>query len=302
MRRFIAAFLLLAIFGLDQTARAERLTYYIGLDAHPTINYYEHADNTYVGLENPNYNRLTFLYAHWVQSPLPVQANHYHGRSNYFYSGAAESPTVLSSNPDNVIPELYTGFPGLELREADSGLYAGKLTSYIYDDTSEATGEEGHYSDLRMGTVHELDGYTPTEAEYWMRYGNRGKIGGPDGASDTVGRYSGDLVGAEIAITLLDITPGLHVGNTDTIDLFESSDTFVLGDGETFRFDPTFWTEADASIGDYTATFMLTDLNSGTTGILDSGAFSLNFTVVPEPSSVVIAALLGVGLLAVYRR
>jgi hypothetical protein len=143
-----------------------------------------------------------------------------------------------------------------------------------------------------MGTIHELDGYAPTTAEYWMRYGNRGKIGGPAGPSDTIGRYSGSLVGGNIALTLVDITPGLHVGVNGDLDIFDASNTYVLGDGLTLRFEPTFWTNSSATPGNYRASFMLHDLNSATTGMLDSGVFHLDFQVVPEPVSLV---LLGVG-------
>lgn len=278
----------------SQQVRAEILTYYVGLDQHVTLNSYQDADNSYVGLPNPNYNRLTFLYAHPIAAP--IQASHYHGRSIYFYTGPASSPTVVDTTADNVFPEAYTGFPPLGLRLATTGDYAGKLTSYAYADRSDTS--EGHYSDLTVTSTSYLLAVTdPTKAEYWLGRDNKGT--NPDGTAGTVGKYSKPLTGVELGFKLVDATPGLHLGIGSDLDVGVGNVADV-GAGTTFRFTPTYWVDATAPVGTYTATLQLVDLNAGATGVLPSGLVRFEFTnAVPEPSA---AAILAMPVLGWIRR
>lgn len=270
-----------ALMGLSLAARVEaaQLTYYLGVDQHPILNTYQHADNTYVGLANPNYNRLTFLYAHWMTAP--IQASHYHGMSNYFYSGPVSAPTIINTTANNVLPEAYTGFPPMGMRLASSGIYSGKFTSYAYEDQSEDS--EGHYSNLTTGTTTSLMAITnPAKAEYWIARGNKGTK--PDGSAETVGKYSAPLTGTNIGILLVNATPGLHMGIGSTTDISVGT-PFTLGDATTLEFTPTFWVEADAEVKNYTATLQFIDLNSAATGVLPSGLVSFQFTnAIPEPA------------------
>jgi len=255
-------FLTPAVFG-------EQLTYYFGVDSEKVLVPFPHADTTYLGLPNPNFGRLTLLYAHWLGPPefpaFPVQSSHYHPRSAYTYFGPPETAVVVSdAGPDSEMPEAFTGCPGLLLAPG-TGAYAGKLTSFKYADTSPKS--EGHYSDLTIGSTDSLSsGFSPTSREYWMYRAESSY-------------FTTSLSGSNLELKLFGITPGLHVDIGGQTDVFASADTFVIGDGAKVRITPVFWTAASAAPGDYVASFILSDRNRAATEFKDSGVFHFRFRV-----------------------
>jgi len=278
----------LALVLLAPSLSGEQLTYYVGVDSEKVLVQFPHEEPTYVGLPNPNFGRLTLLYAHWLGPPdfpaFPVQSSHYHPRSAYTYYGPVETAVVTSdAGPENELPEAFTGCPGMLLAPG-SGAYAGRLTSFRYPDTSPKS--EGHYSDLTIGSTNSLStGFSPTSREYWMFRAESSY-------------FTTSLAGSNLELKLFGITPGLHVDIAGQADVFASSDTFAIGDGTKLKFTPVFWTSASAAPGEYVASLILSDRNRATTGFKDSGVFHFRFRVPPAAGamnslSVVSAAYLG---------
>lgn len=263
-KKLLSAFAV--IVGLAGVARAELSEFYVGVDGLETI-----ASGTYLGLPNPNHGRLTFLYNH---------GNHYHGIGAFSHTGdnLGELTTVLDTNANNRVPETYTLQEPLKLILGE-GTYAGKLVSAAMDGVV--------YSDLEMRNVHSLDG-NPDDTEGLFQSSN--------------GRWSGDLWNdnghAHIHIELLSATPGLNVGTPNNPLAFQFGDAH-LGDGnEMFSFTPVLWVNEDAAPGTYSAEFRLVDLNGE---FEPSGRFYIDAQVVPEPSSVLLAALGAIAACGVVR-
>ena len=70
--------------------------YIIGVDSLTTLT-----SGTYAGLPNPNYGRLTFLYAHYTPG-----TEHFHSIGAWSYSGSRDNPVVRNTSNNNRIPEL----------------------------------------------------------------------------------------------------------------------------------------------------------------------------------------------------
>lgn len=247
----------------DRTHDHDYEHYYIGVDGFDVLQ-----SGDYAGLENPNYDRLTFLFSHVEEDPT---TNHFHGIGSYSYSGAVDSPTINSTNTNNRIPETYTGLPPLTLQPG-TGIYADKLIST-------STGEE--YSNLTIKAVSALQSNEDPGAQYLFNSSN--------------GRWSDSLANAMPTLELVSITDGLNIADEQGLNILtEIGDTYTLGSGDDISFTPTFWTETSASAGTYSATFRLLDLgNTKGSSFRESGTFNLDFTPVPEPS-----AFLGVGAFA----
>jgi hypothetical protein len=256
---------LLAFGGNFLWAQQQR-GFYVGVDGRELV-----ASGDFSGLPNPNHHRLTMLYAHW-NATTPT-SNHFHGIGAYSYQGTAESPIIVSTSTNNHIPETYTGQEPLTLKPG-SGALSGKLIS----------GENGeHYSDLTLGSIHELGSAAVGTPENFM-YQSSG------------GRYAQTpLNGLNLAIELISITPGLYLG---TEQLSAPGDRLLLGGEGDLPFEPIFWADDAAAPGTYSAEFKLVDL-SGTFG--DSGSMSFDFAVVPEPSTALLV-LGGCLFLAGHRR
>lgn len=251
-------------------AQAQKTEYYIGLDGFEIL-----ATGTYAGLENPNYNRLTFLYAHWEEDPT---TNHFHSIGAYSYSGTVDNLTINSTNTNNRIPETYTGQAPLTLLPG-TGIYGDRLIST-------STGNE--YSNLNIKAVASLKNSTEAEDQYMFNSSN--------------GRWQPSLEGAKIGLQLTAISSGLNIGDSAGVDILKSvGDTYEIGNGDNFSFTPTFWTDAAAPLGTYSATFKLVDLNTDNnrTPFAESGTFSFDFEVRKVPESSAVLGLGIVGLLAV---
>ena len=256
--------------------------YYIGVDTSEEV-----AFGTYIGLDNPNFNRLTFLFNHANYDN--VESSHYHSIGRYTYAGPADNATVVSTNSNNRLPETYTG--DSLLLAPGSGPYDGKLVSGV-DDGSDAFAEYGRLEIRMTDSVPLTDGFGPLGDAGTTNVGNAAfYLFNASGQS-----YIDPVGGSDIELELVGVTPGLSVGDAagnvlmdsagDTADLFDDAGTF----------EPTFFTDASAAPGVYSASFQLND-NSGT--YLSSGTFHFDFTVVPEPTSL---SLLGMGGVALQRR
>lgn len=237
--------------------------FFVGLDNLNVLN-----RGTYTGLENPNYDRLTFLFAHREEDPT---TNHFHGIGAYSYSGL-DSPTVNPTSTSNRIPEVYTQQPPLTLLPG-KGIYSDRLISGLSNE---------EYSNLKIQPITSLKNAPEPEDQYLFNSSN--------------GRWQPSLEGATIGLQLASISSGLNIVDSAGVNILKSvGDIYTIGSGDNFDT-PTFWTEAAAPLGTYSATFKLVDLATGNnrTPFKESGTFSLDFQVkkVPEPS-----AVLGVGTL-----
>lgn len=250
-----------SLLGVSTAAMGETAPYYIGVDSRTTI-----PTGTYAGLANPNYNRLTLLYNH---------GDHYHSKGAYVYSGPnlGDSTAVVNS-ASNYLPEGSA--PPFALTPG-SGAFAGL---YVSGQTPDVEG-----SSIRIGSVDALAG-APAGSDEAILFNSSG------------GRWTGSLAQAELAIELVDATAGLSILDASGQSLFGGGTIYGLGlGGASLDFAPIF--AADA-LGDYTASFRLIDLRTGG-GFGESGVFEYRFTAVPEPSSVILAAL-GVGVLPILAR
>lgn len=241
--------------------------YFVGVDGLPTI-----LSGTYAGLPNPNFGRLTFLYAHTYEA-TPA-SNHYHSKGRYEYFGPnLGADTATRVNPSNFLPEgnrppllLTPGF----------GLFAGKLASNPYTDPTDTNYP---FSFLEIQDTGKLAGHAPGSPKDIL-------------FNSSGGRWNGSLLGADVHLELVFLTPGLNVGSLTALSIMANpGDDLHLEDS--FAFTPVFWTEANAALGTYIAQFKLTDAN----GLFaDSGTFEFRFQVIPEPSTY--AAIFGAIVLA----
>jgi hypothetical protein len=247
--------------------------YFVGVDGRETI-----PSGDYAGLANPNFGRLTFLFAHtYVDTP---NNNHYHSKGIYVYTGPNLGPdTAVTIGASNFLPEGNR--PPLLLTPG-SGLYAGKLVSNPYTDPSDTNYP---FSFLQIQDTGALAGFaagTPEEILF----------------NSSGGRWNGSLLGADVHLELVFLSPGLNLGSLTAMSIMsQPGDDFHLDDS--FAFTPVFWTEANAALGTYVARLKLTDEN-GLFG--NSGTFEFRFQVIPEPSTY--AIMLGVAVLglAFWRR
>jgi len=249
---------------------AETVGYYIGIDSRNPL-----VSGVYVGMENPNAGRLTFLYAHtygFVPGHAPsgesdFSINHYHPIGAYSLSGPTNQMVINPTSGNNRIPEISSRQPPLTLAPTTNALYAGKWVS--------ARTEE-HYSDLRWRATDDLNQptrYGPGSPEWILFY-------------SSAGTRTNSLAGAVVALELVSKTEGLHIGNAETLDiLMNPGDRFSLGVGPAINFQPVFWVDAAAPVGTYSAAFKLVDTGAegGRTPFGESGIFHLDFKVAPEP-------------------
>jgi hypothetical protein len=252
--------------------------YLVGVDGLATI-----ASGTYAGLANPNYQRLTFLFAHtYVDTPA---SNHYHSKGIYRYTGPnLGSGTAVEVSTSNFLPE--GNIAPVTLTLASGGAYDGKLVSAPI-----AEPDARHpFSFFTIEDTGKLTGFVPGAPETIL-------------LNSSSGRWNGPLTGADVHLQLVSLTPGLNVGVGSLLNAFVNpGDDWHLEDS--FSFTPTFWTELNATPGNYVAQFKLTD-EAEIFG--DSGTFEFRFEVpaaaIPEPSAFAALAGLGaLGLAATRRR
>jgi hypothetical protein len=252
--RLLAAAALLAALG-SAGARADIASYYILADGLPVFT-----SGVYNGYANPNFNRLTFAYAH-TYATNPAN-NHYHTKGRYQLSNSPPN-VVTNINANNYLPE--GAIPPLVLRRG-TGIYFDKLASLPYTDTA----DPGYpFSKLEIRSVLDLVGFTNGSPEDILyKSSNR--------------RWTNLLTGADIHLELVHLSPGLNVGTTNalSVGLSMPGDELHLGDGaQPISFTPVFWTDLTAPPGVYIARFKLTDEN-GVFG--ESGPFEFRVEVKPR--------------------
>ncbi|WP_413162899.1 all3515 family Zur-repressed PEP-CTERM protein [Capilliphycus salinus ALCB114379] len=232
----------------------------VGVDGLETLD-----RDPFIGLPNPNYNRLSLLFPHQHD---PIEVSHFHAIGVYSYT-SPEDLTVIPTSSNNHVPEARYNLPPLPLfpgSEAFTGQYISMKT------------DEHMYSDLKTKPVaHLTDDLDDAYVNAIYNTGN--------------GRWQG-LLGENttIALELVDLTPGLGIANSEGEDLFDAvGDNYIIiiGTGDYFSFTPTFYVAEDAAKMVYSATFRLLDVttDSSSTPFLPSGTFTLNFQPVPEPST-----------------
>ena len=265
LRTLVVAASLAVTFLSTASARAEISGYYVSVDKRATLT------GVYAGQPNPNYNRLTFFVPH-ADGANPAN-NHYHGIGAYSLFGPATNVIIVPTNSGFRIPEVYTGQAPLTLVLATNGTHIGKLVSIT---TAE------HYSTIRLRPAHAMttnitvSGGVPVTNYYgygsaeWFMFNSSG------------GLRTQSMAGSTIALELVSLTPGLHLGDATTADLaVNPGDRVTLGEGSYFDFKPVFWTEANSPVGTYEVKFKLAD----TTGAWqESGIVTIQFRVVAEPA------------------
>jgi hypothetical protein len=274
-------------------ANAAIFGYYVGADNLPTLT-----SGTYAGQANPNYNRLTFLYAHsYPVNPPPgefdASVNHFHSIGSYRLSGAVGSGSTIFAN--SRLPEGTK--PAIPL-QAGSGVFAGKQVSGLVNDPI-----IGEYTRFAISPLSQLRAFhengIPNEPEDYMYFGQVHPTNPALTTAASNQRYSTtNLMGADVAFELVSLTAGLNFGNAaGTPLLINAGDRYGLGNGDSFAvFEPHFWTDQGAAPGLYEAKVKLVDRNNV---YGNSGEFRWEFQVIPEPSSAVLLA--AVGLLGVRR-
>jgi hypothetical protein len=117
IRSALKAFPLIVLCGGASSSRAAIVSYYVGVDGLQTI-----ATGEFAGLSNPNFGRLTFLYAH--PNEATPSSNHYHSKGVFRYQPGSLSAPIVELSPSNYLPEGAA--PPLALSNG-TGLYSGKL-------------------------------------------------------------------------------------------------------------------------------------------------------------------------------
>ncbi|HBR51071.1 MAG TPA: PEP-CTERM sorting domain-containing protein [Nitrospira sp.] len=268
--RWVGTTLLGATLSWASMAQASLVEYYVGVDGLQTI-----ATGTYAGLPNPNFGRLTFLFAH-PDDTTPANS-HYHGIGAWSYSGPAASPTVNGTNTNNRIPETFTNQAPLPLFPGQ-GTQAGKWVSQA------VPGLE--YSDLQWESTQSLSGAAPGTLEHYL-------------FTSSNNRWANPLNNTNVALELVSLTPGLQVADdTGTTILSAIGQTYELGDGNFLSFRPNFFTTENTQAR-YSAAFRLIDLN-GT--LQNSGTFHFDFAPVPIPAAAWLFGSGVIGLVGLARR
>jgi hypothetical protein len=264
-------------------------TYYIGVDSLVNVNYRQTATETAISRPNPNFGRLTFLYAHtYVATP---EINHYHSIGAYTLTGPTASPTIRDTNAGNRIPEVYrrtAGLPALFLLPG-TGTDAGRFVS----------GKD---------SVNEYEGLEVRSTQMLNTPGEPATDGRNVLFNSSAGRWTTSLAGAQVGIELLSITPGLNVVDAISgVSMFSGvGSVFALGTGNNVSFTPKFWVDGAAPLNtNYEATFRLVDTRT-TGGFGSSGRFGFDFvtanSVAPEPGTLGLLALGATTMVPLRRR
>jgi hypothetical protein len=263
--------------------------FYVGVDGRQTITYRGPNDAAGVSLANPNFGRLTLLFAH-TYADVPAN-NHYHGIGAYSYSGPAANPTVVDTSSGNRIPEVYqrnAGYPPLFLIKADPSRPGQYVSGYD---------RNNEYHDLLTASPQLLTGANlPAGAGVLF--------------NSSAQRWTTALGAAQLEVEVVDITPGLNILNALGGDAFYTSGVdsvgrrFGIGTGDNFQFKPLFAVDGAAPVGsNYSVTFRLHDARtSGGFGSSGRFGFDLQTSNAPEPGVGVLTVAGALGFAVVRRR
>ncbi len=262
---FAASAIILAS-GAGET-QAAIAAHFIGVDGQAT-----QPSGAYMGLANPNHQRLTFLYAHYDLND-PLYPHHYHSKGRYINTGPNLGVnTAVTVSTSNFLPEPPQTH--LMLGMQSSGAYVGRMS--LSEDPN------NHFSLLRTFDTGKLDPNVALENTLF---------------NSSAGRWTGPLTGADVHMVLTFATAGLNFGTDSNPDSnpFAPADGAHLSDDIDFKWVP--WVAGStAPDSEFIARFKLVD-ETATFG--DSGEFEFRFMSVPEPSS---ALLAGLGALFLIRR
>ena len=265
-KTLLAASAIILASGTGET-QAAIASYIIGVDGQAT-----QPSGAYMGLANPNSQRLTFLYAHYDEND-PLYPDHYHSKGRFINTGPnLGAGTAVTVSTFNFLPEAPQTH--LMLSSQGSGAYAGKMS--LTEDT------DNHFSLLRIFDTGKLDPNVEFENTLF---------------NSSAGRWTGALTGADVHMVLTFATAGLNFGteSNPNSNPFAPADGAHLSDDIDFKWVP--WVDASgAPDTEYIARFKLVD-EEGIFG--DSGDFEFRFMSVPEPSSALLAS---VGALFLLRR
>lgn len=297
-------------------------TYFVGVDKNPTPRNGTDG-NPYP--DNPNFNRLTFLYAHtYVGSTFPTKViNHYHPLGAYRYTGPSTAPGLTFSNAKT--PE---GNAAPLTLQAGSGPFSNMMVSNLGSPTSSA------YSDLEIKSIEDLRSgtgptgtaptvpftYSPSVPLDWETYLNTASgewlllNSSPltPTFADGNGTYASSVSNISVGMELLSLTSGLGIYDSMGTQLFTAGVGTVLPLGvlsDSFSFEPIFGSTLAATTQNqiFEARFRLVDQTPG--GGLgggqflgSSGEFRYQFQIaaVPEPGS--FGAVVAMGLAVSFFR
>lgn len=256
------------LLALTVPANAAIASYFIGVDGQAT-----QPSGLYAGLANPNFQRLTLLYAHYDLDD-PLYPHHYHSKGRFVNTGPNLGVnTAVTVSTFNFLPEA-SGGTHLFLKTRNSGAYAGK--SAIVEDPN------NHFTLLGMLDTGKLDPNVALENTLF---------------NSSAQRWTGAITGSDVHMVLTFATAGLNFGSTSDPNaaLFSANDGQHLSDDINFQWVP--WVDSATADGtEFIARFKLVD-ETGT--FEESGEFEYRFMAVPEPSSALLGAL---GALLLFRR
>lgn len=259
------------------------VTYHVGFDNAELIGF-----GDYIGLSNPNYQRLSFLLSH--TSEENATSNHFHRIGAYSYTGDSLNPTPAFHGNDRV-PEPYQGDDGLALLPG-SGAFAGKLVSGLGALVRPEDHIEEEYGNLTIAPIDNLfqyDGQPDPDGDYDQHPGHY-LLNASGGA------YKGSIADVTVGMKLVGLSDGLSIHDQSGASLLGTIDDVVtLGPGDDWSINPVFAIDEGGPLGaSYSATFVLTD-QSASPQFGDSAPFTFDFVAVPEPGSAALFCF-GVGL------
>ena len=289
-RIFVAMIACATVCAVAPTANAQSTSdlsqYYIGIDNNPFVTFGDFTDEP-----NPNVGRVTLLFNH--DNLVNVEGSHYHPIGAYSYTGDVSNPIEVPTNTNNRLPEAYTG-TSLELAAAPVGSpYEGMLISGMGAGSGDA--EYGNLEIRENTTIPNTDGYGPLGQAGTTNLGNAAYYMYTRESQN----FTLPMDNLALELELVAITPGLAVGDAAGNVLMDGVGDKAAIFASSGSFTPTFFAAANATPGVYSASFVLND----TSGNYDSsGTFHFDFTVIPEPSSLVLLSLAATAVCGIRRK
>lgn len=292
----IAGYALALIVLMSTTAHAQyKVTpkYMVGIDGR--------SDSTgaYLGLSNPNYGRLTFLYGHSYGpgDTNPSSSNHFHRIGAYAYTGPNQGASTATTYTNNFLPE--GGVNRLELKNSGGYFVSGLDTSSEYEGLAITS----------LDRIEPTALANPTSPEGYLYHSSPNPNSSANPGQPRYAALNNQLAGRTLALELVSRSSELQIGASAGLSLLTNpGDRYVLGsttDLASNPFLPVFWssiapTDTEQHFG---ATFKLVDM-SPNNALPESGHFTFQFRVAaaPEPGSLALGLLALPLLILVTRR